>query len=519
MNTSCDTLTTPIVQPSPNFEPSLINQPSPMARSAEPSGYRSPFDRQNAAYPDGSQTRHRAWGAVLTFTLLILTLLTCPQPARADTPIRIATFNVDATPPLGSALCDALVEPAKEIVDKLSCRGIVILGEDKPIVLCVLDWIGVGNGGHDAFRKALAEAAGTTIDRVAVHGTHAHDAPGCDFDAQKLLAEHGIPNAQFDPKFALDVIDRAAAALRETLKTPKTVTHIGTGRAKVENVASNRRVLGPDGKVKWIRWSSTRDPEARQQPEGVIDPYVHTISFWDGETPLVSMTYYAVHPQSFYGQGGVSCDFPGLARNLREKELPKVAHLHFNGAGGNITAGKYNDGHRDNRPVLTGRVAEGMKKAWEATKKTPVTAKDIRWRSVDVALPPATWLKEESLLATVSDPAKNVRFRVIAARQLAWLRLCKEGRKVNLCGLIIGPAAIVHLPGEIFVEYQLFAQGLRPDLFVTAAGYGDYAMGYIGTEISYTQGGYETGPASLVAPKVEPILHEAIRGLLDRNKD
>ena len=39
----------------------------------------------------------------------------------------------------------------------------------EPIVLCAVDWIGIANEGHDAFRDALAEAAGTTRDRVAVH--------------------------------------------------------------------------------------------------------------------------------------------------------------------------------------------------------------------------------------------------------------------------------------------------------------------------------------------------------------
>ena len=35
-------------------------------------------------------------------------------------------------------------------------------------------------------------------------------------------------------------------------------THIGTGRARVERVASNRRVIGPDGKVKYWRGSTSR---------------------------------------------------------------------------------------------------------------------------------------------------------------------------------------------------------------------------------------------------------------------
>ena len=69
------------------------------------------------------------------------------------------------------------------------------------------------------------------------------------------------------------------------------------------------------------------------------------------------------------------------------------------------------------------------------------------------------------------------------------------------------------MPGELFVEYQLAAQKFRPDLFVAMAAYGDYAPGYIGTEIAYPQGGYETGPrASLVAPRdVERILIDVMQ--------
>jgi hypothetical protein len=65
------------------------------------------------------------------------------------------------------------------------------------------------------------------------------------------------------------------------------------------------------------------------------------------------------------------------------------------------------------------------------------------------------------------------------------------------------------------VEYQLAAKAMRPDLFVAPAAYGDYAPWYIGTEVAYKQGGYETGPdASNVAPEVEAVLMAAIRKLL-----
>nr|MBC8290524.1 hypothetical protein [Planctomycetota bacterium] len=87
----------------------------------------------------------------------------------------------------------------------------------------------------------------------------------------------------------------------------------------------------------------------------------------------------------------------------------------------------------------------------------------------------------------------------------------------NISCLSIDKARVLHMPGELFVEYQLAAQKLRPDLFVAMAAYGDYAPGYIGTEIAYGQGGYETSErASRVAPSVEKTLMTAVRKLLKK---
>jgi len=105
--------------------------------------------------------------------------------------------------------------------------------------------------------------------------------------------------------------------------------------------------------------------------------------------------------------------------------------------------------------------------------------------------------------------------RLKAARNLSYLRRAKAGMESPLTALRIGPARVVHMPGELFVEYQLAAQGLRPDAFVAMAAYGDYSPGYIGTEIGYSQGGYETGPVSRVAPSVEGVLLQALREVLD----
>lgn len=447
--------------------------------------------------------------------LLGLLLASLPvAPARADEPrsLRVGVFAVDASPPVGSPLA---YDATKAVDPPLSCRGVVLIGEGRPVVLCAVDWIGIGNDAHAAFRRALAEAAATEPGRVAVHTLHQHDAPACDFSAARLLAEHGADvSAVLDVPFARDVIARAAEAVRRAAAEARPVTHLGLGRAEVEEVASNRRILGPDGKVRATRYTACTDPALRAEPVGTIDPVLRLVSFWDGATPVVALTYYATHPQSYYRTGVANPDFPGIARDARQSATG-VPHVHFNGAGGNVGAGKWNDGSPANRQVLADRVADGMARAWDSTEKTPIAAADLGWSSVAVSLPPAPHLDESRLLAVLDDPKAPIRERASAAGDLAWLRRCHAGDAIDVPCLRLGRARVLHLPGELFVEYQLAAQQVRPELFVAMAAYGDYAPGYIGTAVAYPQGGYETSPgASLVAPGVERVLMDAIERLL-----
>ena len=79
----------------------------------------------------------------------------------------------------------------------------------------------------------------------------------------------------------------------------------------------------------------------------------------------------------------------------------------------------------------------------------------------------------------------------------------------------LGPATILHLPGEAFVEYQLFAQSVRPDDFVAVAAYGELGTGYICTDKAFAEGGYEP-TASFVGPPSETLLKASIREVLKK---
>jgi hypothetical protein len=430
----------------------------------------------------------------------------------SNTPLRVGVFEADASPPVGSPLaynrCEAIGMP-------LSARGVVILGSGAPIVLCAVDWIGISNAGHHAWREALAKSVGTSIDRVTVHTLHQHDAPRCDFSVEAIMHEQGMEGIMFDAEFAHLVIQRTADALSEAAKKARDVTHLGLGRARVESVASNRRILGANGKVRATRYTACRDPVLRAEPVGVIDPFLKSISFWDNDELMVVLTWYATHPQSYYLTGIAHPDFPGMARFLREATLNGVPHVHFNGAGGNVGAGKYNDGSRENRQALSVRLAEGMSNALTESHKIAIQAEDVHWQTLPVALPVSRHLQEAELIKQLEDPSADPQKLTYVAKDLVWLRRCLSGEKLDLHCLSLGSARILFMPGELSVEYQLAAQEMWPGGLLAMAAYGEYAPGYICTAEQYTQGGYEDSPrASKVAPEVENVLLDAMRRLL-----
>ena len=219
-------------------------------------------------------------------------------------------------------------------------------------------------------------------------------------------------------------------------------------------------------------------------------------------------------PRATTGPGWPTPTFPAWpATSVRRP--PRFPHVHFNGAGGNIGAGKWNDGS-PREPPDPGR--PGRRGHGEGVGGHREDADHGGRHGVGVGtgrLAARSAPRRRKLEAVVNDASKPVRERAVAATELVWLRRCLAGDTIDVACLHLGKARVLHLPGELFVEYQLAAQKLRPDLFVAMAAYGDYAPGYIGTEIAYPQGGYETGPqASHVAPASSESLMDVIRRLL-----
>ena len=217
---------------------------------------------------------------------------------------------------------------------------------------------------------------------------------------------------------------------------------------------------------------------------------------------------------SYYGDGRVSADFCGLARRRMQKQEPDCLHLYFNGCGGNIGAGKYNNGSKEARVELTQRMFDGITTSNAMLK--PELIQSFAWKTEDILPPLDPRFNEKQLLMGIRNKANRVVARNRPSYTVAFIRRVKEGIPITLSSLHVNDMSILHLPAESFIEYQLRAQAIAPNRFVACAAYGDGGPWYIPVKEAYPQGGYAVGVA-WCSPQMDPLMSNGIQTLFSKS--
>jgi len=408
--------------------------------------------------------------------------------------LRAAVFHCDATPPLGQP--NIWVEPAREVLDPLHLKGMVLEGNGQRLVLAALDWCGVGGATWDRLCSALAHGAGTSRRNVWLHTVHQHTAPYVVEDAYPLLLKARPRALRMSARYLGLLSERLAEAAARAVNRLEPVQRVGVGLAPVERVASARRLL-VDGRIV-TRFSSTaKTPELAALPEGDVDRGLRCVTLAGARGPMAHLMFYATHPQTFCCDGRVSADFVGAARAALEKEMGCPV-LYFTGCAGDVTVGKYNQGMEDQRRELAARLADGMRRAIRAASFEP--AAELVWRTAALRLEPR---QDAPAVEAAANDTEAYRRAITAA-------FARRSRPLAVAALGMGPALLFLLPGEPLLAFQREAQASRPDRFVCAAGYGDISPGYLCRDEDYRLGGYEPG-ASNVQPGSEARIRQAIR--------
>ncbi|MBL8816997.1 MAG: hypothetical protein JNL58_13290 [Planctomyces sp.] len=443
-----------------------------------------------------------------------------PRTIAMEPRLTLAPFRADVTPPIGDGPCVGCMPTVTSIEHPLELRGIVLRAGTDVYVIAAVDYCGICNTSDEYIRDEMARAAGTTRDRVVLQSLHQHTAPILDADAVRIL--HGEHSEQLKQhlRFTKDVATRAADAILKAVPFAQSVTRVVATKAIVERTASNRRVPRSDGSI-GVRASLTHDQSLRDAPEGLIDPWLRTLTFFAGDIRLAQLHYYATHPQTFYGDARISWDCVGMARQKFEQETG-VFQIYFNGCGGNVTVGKYNDGSRTARDGFASRLQDAMRRSSSGDSACSVDVSgmqksEIEWTSAPVQFT----VREEGafhpkLLEQQLHPDQPFSVRLTAAMFSGFGERLRSGHIAQMTRLRIGAIDIVHLPGEPFVEFQLFAQTqAEQGTFVCVAGYGDCGVWYYGPDQIYSdRGGFEQ-TWSLTGP-CEQSVRSAMSLLLER---
>lgn len=476
--------------------------------------------------------------AILAISWLMLVTVSLPA---AESPLSLARFSLDITPPIGPDVCSSDVTFVRSVEHPLLLSGVVLATPTDRFVLAAIDACGLCGESYDRIRRSLGAATGVSAERVALHSLHQHTAPILDLALVRLLSSADSAHYRAHLAYHQQIEATIARELPVAIQQLTAVTDIFCTQAKVDRVASNRRIPQPDGSIA-VRASYTADETVRNAPEGLIDPWLRTVTFCAAEGPIAELHFYATHPQTFYGDGRISWDIPGLARQ-RVAEATGLQPIYLTGCGGNVTVGKYNPRkNAADRAELATRLGDAMlaaatrnRLAWTAAVEnaTPparssadssavvanesvlrirldqLSAADCSWqtRSIPFARRREPEWGIDVMTDRLATPGVSHGELVKAAAYLAWIEWLDSGHAAELTSLRIGPLSLIGLPGEPLVEFQLAAQLMaRPGAFVCVAGYGDCGPWYYGPDQIYRdRGGYEQ-TWSLTAPVETDVL-------------
>ena len=264
----------------------------------------------------------RVWMGTLLFVAGIFSGdVEAEEPQRI--PVGAAKVDVTPTVPVVLAGYGNRTKEYEGIDTKLWARAMVI-GDEQPVVVVVLDNCGVPQSATDRLAKRLAQR-GIAPERLVVAATHAHNAPTLVDYAPivwqgRTTAEQDEATAQYTT-FAIEQMEKAVAQALEN-REPMTLEW-GQGRV---GFGGNRRVMANNH---WAGFGLQRD--------GPVDHSLPVLAARDARgTVRAVWANYACHCTTVGGRNFVGGDWAGYANTWMEKNFPQAVSLMSIGCGADI---------------------------------------------------------------------------------------------------------------------------------------------------------------------------------------
>ena len=436
-----------------------------------------------------------------------------------------ATSNI--TPWLGVTMPGSFhPRYGEDVHDELLAKALVIDNGDVRIAMVTCDLIAIPEAIANAVKARIEERCGVSPECVMVNATHTHSGAG----VSNLL---GMGEDEgYTTWLPLKVADAVELAIKRMQPA-----RAGFASVMEDRISFYRRWLMKDGTVRMNPGLNNPD---LVRPMGEIDPelammYVEGV---DG-TPISVVASFSLHYVGTGSVGEVSADYFGQFFNLLRHYLGgNCVPILWNAASGQINNNDYSGeriwrdrGHTRARRmanVLAGHVLTEVQLmdldeelALEAVTETlAFSRKVITETDLDIAeqiLAGGYEYEEGPFSWVVGQPVRKDRVGVYA-RQCQRLAALPEQMTAPVQAIRLGDAAILALPGEIFVEtgLRIKAQTSASPLMLVSLANG--SIGYVCTDEALTQeGGYETWASlsSLGGVGTVPAMESLSQSLLE----
>ena len=429
--------------------------------------------------------------------------------------------RVNINPPMGIHIRGYFkVRLAEAILDDLEINALALeLGDTKTLLLSI-DHCGIGQDLSMEFRKAASASTGIPTENIIIAATHTHTGPALLLETEdELIKEY---TAFVKKRFA----DVAKFAI-DDLKPAK----MGFGKGTAPNVAFVRRYVMKDGSLKTN--PGVNNPDI-VRPVGDTDESVNVLRFDREGADSIVFVNFANHPD-VVGGCKISADWPGLLRTNVEKILDNTKCIFFNGAQGDVNhvnvhpkGGDLNGMFMDFDDVSRGYshaqyiarvVTGGVLQAFDKVEYIDVDTLKSEQRVIDVPsnkadpkdLPEAHRINDLHNAGKDHElPYEGMMLTTVVAEAGRMVRLenAPDTFNMTLSAMIIGPVAIIGIPGEPFSGIGFGLKATEGYKMILPCCLSNGSEGYFPMQDSYDEGGYEARSSRFKAGVAEYIIEQ-----------
>jgi len=383
----------------------------------------------------------------------------------------VATVNI--TPPVGCYLQGyTRGKPSVGIHDDLYAKAIVFDDSETKAAIVTADLIGFEYASITAIREYIEQTTDIPGKNVMVATSHTHAGPA-------VMNLGGDPT---DESYVREVEKKTAGVVRIASAELQPVT-VGVGVGEMDFNVNRRLTTGP-GVTPML-----------PNPDGVVDRRAKVIRVDAGSgMPLAVLMHYVCHSTVFGGANlHISGDYPGRTQRFVEHAYNSgTTALFLQGCCGNIRPhlvteeGRFRAGSPAELARIGRRLGAEVVKVCENIKTQSVSGIAVASKLFGI---PYHELPTETELQESIEAGQNVEWAEMMLKRLEASEL-KPEVEIEIQAMKLNGIWLVTLPGEPFLEIGLqIEEKLVGNVFVV--GYTNGNIGYLCTESSYPEGGYE----------------------------